>query len=253
MKLILIFLTALLFSIITYAQSLHINLNQTNTVTIRNEINDEVVTKAAKELSSLVSKRGNKTYKIYLVLDTPGGSIDSGLNFIEFAKTIPNVETLTVFAASMGSAIVEALPGKRNILSTGILMFHRARGGVQGQFENGELETRLDLHKRLVRNMEQINASRMSMSLDLYKIAVKDELWILGSEAIRSKAADSVVTVSCSQELISENKTETFIIGGLFAVRVDFSACPILRGGSVQDPNMLLKYKEFKSKWSINK
>jgi ATP-dependent protease ClpP protease subunit len=251
MKLILIFLTVLILSVITNAQSLHINLTQQNTVTIRNEINDEVVTKAAKELSNLITKRGKQNYKIYLVLDTPGGSIDSGLNFIEFAKTLPNVETLTIFAASMGSAIVEALPGKRNILPTGILMFHRARGGVQGQFESGELETRLDLYKRLVRSMEQTNSSRMSMSLEMYKLAVKDELWILGSEAIRAKAADNVVTVSCSSELISENKTETFLIGGMFAVRVDFSACPILRGGSVQDPNMLFKYKEFKAKWSV--
>lgn len=251
MKLILIFLTVLILSVITNAQSLHINLTQQNTVTIRNEINDEVVTKASKELSNLITKRGKQNYKIYLVLDTPGGSIDSGLNFIEFAKTLPNVETLTIFAASMGSAIVEALPGKRNILSTGILMFHRARGGVQGQFESGELETRLDLYKRLVRSMEQTNSSRMSMSLEMYKLAVKDELWILGSEAIRAKAADNVVTVSCSSELIAENKTETFLIGGMFAVRVDFSACPILRGGSVQDPNMLFKYKEFKAKWSV--
>lgn len=212
-----------------------ITLNTINHVLLRSEVDDASMSRVARELTELVRKRGADTYPIYLVLDSPGGSIDAGLNFIEYAKTLPNIETITLFSASMAAGIVEALPGKRNITETGILMFHRARGGVEGQFESGELESRLDLYKRIVRGMEIKNANRMSMSLDAYKTAVKDELWILGTEAVSKKAADEQVSIVCAPELLKGSTIEKFSIMGLFTVNVKFSNCPLLRGGEVSE------------------
>ncbi|MGD5109989.1 ATP-dependent Clp protease proteolytic subunit, partial [Xanthomonas citri pv. citri] len=90
----------------------HIKLTDNNFVAIRTQIDMDTVSKAQLEMAEIVSKRGNKDYVIYLVLDSPGGSIDAGLDLIESFKTIPKLETVTLFAASMASAIVEALPGK---------------------------------------------------------------------------------------------------------------------------------------------
>jgi ATP-dependent protease ClpP protease subunit len=242
-------LICLLFGLSVSAET--IKLTADNHVLIRTEIDDTSVSKAQVELASKVLKRGFRSYKIYLVLDSPGGSIDSGLSFIEFAKTIPNLETVTLFAASMASAIVEALPGKRHVIESGIYMFHRARGGVEGQFEDGELESRLNLYKKIVRNMEITNANRMGMSLELYKAQVKDELWILGSEAVAKKAADSVVNLECSQDLINSKTIETFNVMGLFEVQVQFSDCPLIRGGEAVQPANGKMYREWRSqKWS---
>ncbi|MEZ0209219.1 MAG: ATP-dependent Clp protease proteolytic subunit, partial [Candidatus Paceibacterota bacterium] len=119
-----------------------VKLGTANTVNFRGVVNDEMAQGAALELLRLNKLRGDKDYPIYIVMDTPGGNIDSGEAFIEIAKSIPNVKTITLFAASMGSAVVEALPGERLILDSGILMFHRAKGQVGGQFETGELESR---------------------------------------------------------------------------------------------------------------
>lgn len=252
MKLFFIYLTLLISSLASGAET-SITLNEDNHVLLRNEINDITITKLEEQLTSKVILRGTKNYTIYLVLDSPGGSISSGLDFIEFAKTIPNLETITLFSASMASGIVEALPGKRNILESGILMFHRAAGSVAGQFESGELESRLMFYKRLVRAMEVKNADRMGMSLEKYKAAVKDEFWILGSEAVALKAADTQVAIVCTKELITQKSTEAFNVLGLFTVKVQFSKCPLLRGGTVEQENQRNAYMKYRAeKWSIN-
>lgn len=238
----------LLMTMGSLANAKNIELTPSNSITLRNEINDNTISKLQEELAMKVVARGMKTYTIYLVLDSPGGSIDSGLNFIEFAKTVPNLETVTLFAASMASAIVEALPGKRNIVESGVLMFHRARGGVQGQFENGELESRLDMSKKTVRIMEQKNADRMSLSLDVYKSKVVNELWILGNEAVKDKAADEVVSISCSAALVTSRSVETFeaFMGMTFDVM--FSSCPLIKAGKVIMDKDEALYNQFKAK-----
>jgi len=96
------------------------------------------------------------------------------------------------------------LPGRRYILETGYLMFHRARGGVQGQFEDGELESRLEFAKKMVRQMEKNNAKRLKLTLEEYKKKVVNEYWINGFEAVEKNAADEVVSLSCSKELIEQ-------------------------------------------------
>lgn len=212
-----------------------ITLNSKNTVTIRDEINQETVTDAELDLVKLVAERGAADYTLYLVLDSPGGDIQAGLDFIEFTKTIKNLETVTLFAASMASAIVEGLPGARNITENGVLMFHRAKGGLQGQFEDGELESRLNFYKLLVRNMEKKNADRMKMSLSAYKTAVKDELWILGSDAVSKNASDSVVNVTCSTDLVNQKITKNVQML-FFQIKVTFSKCPLIKSGLADEP-----------------
>lgn len=70
-------------------------LNKNNCVVLRGEVTDESVTKAQLELVSLVLNRGMSNYPLYLVLDSPGGSLDAGASFIQFAKTIKNLHTIT--------------------------------------------------------------------------------------------------------------------------------------------------------------
>lgn len=233
----------------------NIELTPDNIVVFRNEVSDDSVSKAQLDLAKKVAKRGTKTYTIYLVLDTPGGSISAGLNFIEFAKTVPNLETVTLFAASMGSAIVEALPGKRNIIDSGILMFHRAAGGVSGQFEDGELESRLAFYKKWVRNMENVNANRLNITLDAYKAKVKDEYWVSGKDAVTDKAADEVVSIVCSESLLDTHTTETFVFMGMFEIQVKFNGCPLIKQGQLVDPKNKANYMAYKKSlnWGVSK
>lgn len=203
-------------------------LGTANTVTLRGEINDESAQAAALELMHLSVQRGSQSYTIYLVLDTPGGSIAAGEDLIEVAKSIPNLKTVTIFAASMGSAIVQALPGERLMVDSGIQMFHRAAGRVGGQFETGELESRLEFYKKMVRKMEKRSADRMGMSLKLYKQKVKDEMWLISDEAIEGKAADKIVSLACTETLSAKKQVISMEIF-IFKIDLEYSGCPLLR------------------------
>jgi ATP-dependent protease ClpP protease subunit len=217
---------ALLFSLPTYAED--VVLTTTNTVTIRGEISGVSVTKAMAELAYQNIRRGRAPYKIYLVLDSPGGSIYAGDAFIQFAKTIRDLETVTIFSASMAAGIVQALPGRRLVTENGILMFHRASGSFEGQFEDGEVESQLRLWKAIVRAMEVKNSTRMGMSLEEYKQKSKDEYWLYGTENVTSKAADAQVDIKCSRALIEQ--TENVVVESFFGVStIKFSACPLFR------------------------
>lgn len=209
-----------------------VRLTPQNTYTLRGEINADSATEAQKALFKLVETRGSSAYPLYLVLDSPGGSIMDGLDLINAIQSIPHLNTITIFAASMASAIVEHLPGERLIAKNGTLMFHRAKGGVQGQFEDGELESRLAFYKSIVRGMEQVNADRMGKSLEAYKAAVVNELWLYGQQAVDYKAADRIVAITCSQEL-RDSSTVVREASFFSVINVSYSGCPLLRNGTV--------------------
>lgn len=220
----------------SFAAATTLQLNNDNNVNLRGEVNDESVNKWQMQLSELNAKRGNKGYPIYLSIDSGGGSIEGGLAFIEYAKTISNLHTITLFGASMASGIQQALPGKRYVLGTSITMFHRAKGGFQGQFGEGEVESRLNMAKDMVNLLEQANASRMKMSIADYKKAVQNELWFAGgSKNVIGNAADELVSLVCSNELIQSSTIESFQVF-IFSISVRFSNCPLFRSGTVLRP-----------------
>lgn len=225
MKLILSLLT--IFSFTAHADKV-INLVSKNTVNFRGEVSRESVNAIQNELAEAVTKRGSAKYPIYLIIDSPGGNLEAGYTFIEYAKTVPNLQTVTVFAASMASAIVQALPGQRHITDSGIMMFHRAYAQIAGQVELGELESRLAMVKSRVLRMEKLNAKRIGISLAEYKAKVNGEWWLDSDDAIAAKTADSNVTIKCSQELIDSTVVEE--IATMFGMmQRKTSKCPLFR------------------------
>lgn len=172
MKILVTMLIALLPLLSNAAQ---LNLTPENTVTYRGEINSASATAVMLELQRLSDERGKKDYPIYLVLDSGGGSIYAGDFFIQYMRTLKNIHTISIFSASMAAGIVEAVEGRRYITRNGVLMFHRAKGSFDGQFEEGEVESQLRLWKAIVLNMESINAARCGLPLADYKDKVKNE------------------------------------------------------------------------------
>ena len=203
-------------------------LTPENTVSIRGEVSDSSMAQAMDDLLTQDLKRGDKQYPIYLVIDSPGGSIDAGEMFIQYAKTVRNLKTVTIFAASMGSAIAQALSGERLITENGVMMFHRAAAGLRGQFETGEIESRLQFYKDIVIGMEKRNSARVGLSLADYKSKVVNEWWVVGSANLSAKTADTLTTIVCSKELLQSRSDK--ILRTLFgALRVKFNDCPLMR------------------------
>lgn len=203
-------------------------LKPENTITFRGIVTPRSMAELQKSILKMDAERKDKKQPIYLVLDSPGGSVDAGMHFIKaIAPHVENLQTVSLFAASMAAAIVEGLPGKRILAEGGTLMFHRAAGGIEGQMETGELESRLQYYKSVVRSMEQKNADRMNMSLRLYKDLVKDEMWLFNREALSRSAVDEVASVKCSPELIKK-RVKSYITVIFFLIEIEGSACPLI-------------------------
>jgi len=205
-------------------------LTEKNTVVFDTAVGKKSVIDISFKLSKLVAERSKakKSYPIYLVMDSPGGSVMSGLKFIEFARHFKNVHTITIYAASMAAYIVQAMPGKRYILGTGNMMFHRASiSGFGGQIVFGEFESRYKHIKKMVTQSEKTNADRIGISLEQYRKKVKDEWWLWGAEAVLRKTADEVPDVLCSQELVLKKEEKT-VIRGFRKHTYLKSACPTI-------------------------
>jgi len=202
-----ILLTILMICGLQIANADDIMLTTTNHCSLNGPVNSASMFKLKSCLFKRSRDRRSSKKKIYLVINSGGGSVYDGLRFIEFAKTIRDLETVTIYAASMASAIVEALPGKRHGTENALTMFHRAKGSFRGQFEDGEVETQLKLWKRIVRGMEQTNSNRVGITLKKYKKLVKDEWWIYGSDNIKENTLDVISTVRCSNRLMDTMKT----------------------------------------------
>lgn len=201
-------------------------LTPNNHCSIEEQVTNESMQKAKFCLADKAAQRATRHYPLYLVLNSGGGSIYAGIRFISFAKTIKNLHTVTIYAASMASGIVEALPGKRYMTENGVYMFHRARGSFEGYFEDGELESQLAMWKSIVRKMETDNSKRIGITLRDYKEKVVREWWLYGQQAIDKNVADEIRQVKCSYSLIKARKTRT--VKTLFgSYKVVESKCPL--------------------------
>ena len=199
-------------------------LTERNSIRFNEEFTDIYTAKIQGEIIAKVSKLASDE-PLYIVLDTPGGSVFAGAVLIDNLKALGHpIHTITIFSASMGYQLVQNL-GTRYILPSGVLMSHRAAGGVQGQFY-GEIESRLQMVKDVVDGLDQVAAERTKTSLKQYKKSVENELWAVGEKAVKSNQADSIARATCDKTL--RGTESQFINTFLGRIELIFSKCPII-------------------------
>lgn len=105
------------------------------------EIDDELANQVIGVMLYLDSEDNSKP--IYLYINSPGGSVISGLAIYDAMQHIKS-EVITInlgLAASMGSFILGAgSKGKRLALPSSRTMIHQPMGGAQGQAEDIKVE-----------------------------------------------------------------------------------------------------------------
>ena len=229
MKKLLMLIGAVLFSVSVNAETL--SLTSDNTIVLDEEVNSSSVGKVMQEAKALDAKLASG-YPIYLFLYTPGGSIQAGIELIEFLNGLNRpVHTVTLFAASMGFQIAQHM-GKRYIVKYGVLMSHKARGSFGGEFGGtlSQIDTRYSLWLRRIKLMDEqtVKRTKGKQTLQSYINAYSPELWLNGAEAVKDGYADQVVTVKCDDSL---SGTRSSVVDyGFFKVNITTSKCPIQTG-----------------------
>lgn len=203
-----------------------ITLTTGNMLVLRGPVTAESMNKLKHQILRKSQKLPRNSH-IYLILDTPGGSVTAGQSFIDTVKAVPQkVHTITLFAASMGFHIAQNL-NNRYILPTGTLMSHRAKiSGIGGELP-GELIVRLNHILKGLKRMDQIAANRVGMTVEAYQELIRDEYWVDGFEAVEQQMADRQILVKCSKYLIN-NKEEVTLNTFFGKAKLEFSKCPLL-------------------------
>jgi len=203
-----------------------ITLNEKNTINFNNSFTDEFV--AQKQIEAIKLCNTAPGSDIYVILNTPGGSVSAGALLFDTLNALScKFHTITIFSASMGYQTVQQL-GKRYMLSSSVLMSHRASiGGLRGEI-GGELDSFLKYITDGITEMELVASNRVGITLKDYRSLISDELWLTGTEAVKTNHADEIIDVVCDSSLLGTSIKRMSTMFGAFDV--EFSDCPIITG-----------------------
>lgn len=209
-------------------------LTSDNLLVLSGEVNGDsvgAVIRDAKELDAKMTGRfGNHTTPLYLYINSPGGSIISGMEMIEALKGLGRpVNTITAFGASMAFQVSQALD-KRYVTKSGIMMSHRAAGQIQGSFGGtapSQMDSRYHLWLQITKELDEVAVARTNgrQTLESYQKSYANEMWLTGQESIAGGYADEITKVKCGKGLEGNNKHTVEFFG--LQVEYETDKCPI--------------------------
>lgn len=198
-------------------------LTSKNTVSLRLPITTETAEHVQRRL---IAAAKTKPKEIYLVLNSPGGSIYAGQLIIETARGLDvPVHTISMFSASM-SFITSQLLGKRYAIKSATLMNHRAYvSGLEGTVP-GSLFSQILQYTSEVMEISNEVAQRSGKTHEQYLEMLTNELWMTAEVAKGHKFIDEIVRIRCDSSLEGAEPPVT-LRAMLFELDVQFSSCPL--------------------------
>lgn len=132
--------------------------------------------------------------EITMHIDTPGGSVKSGLSIVDVMDYIkPDIRTInTGMAASMGSVLLGAgTKGKRMSLRFSQTMLHQSSGGMRGNIQDAEITWN---EWKKVNNLlfELLGKYCNKSAEEVMKDASRD-LWLSADEALEYGIIDEII------------------------------------------------------------
>ena len=161
-------------------------------IMLSGEVNDVTANLVVAQLLFLESEDPDKD--IHLYINSPGGSITSGMAIYDTMQYIkPDVSTICIgMAASMGAFLLSSgAKGKRFALPNAEIMIHQPLGGFQGQ------ATDIDIHaNRILKikdKLNQILSENTNQPLEKIKVDVERDYFMEASEAVEYGLIDKVI------------------------------------------------------------
>lgn len=161
-------------------------------IILNGEIDDNVAMNVVAQLLYLYNKNSSKDISLYI--NSPGGSITSGMAIYDTMKFIKcDVSTIGIgMCASMGAFLLSCgAKGKRYALENTEVMIHQPLGGAKGQVSDIELVT-----KRLLNIKNRINkilASNTNKDLNQISLDCERDYYMTASEAKEYGLIDKVI------------------------------------------------------------
>ena len=160
---------------------------------LSDEVNDVTASLVVAQMLYLEAQDPDKD--IYLYINSPGGSITSGMAIYDTMNYIKcDVCTICVgMAASMGAFLLSSgAKGKRMALPNAEIMIHQPLGGMQGQ------ATDIKIHAdRIIRIKEKLNkllAEQTGKSLKTIERDTERDNFMTAAEACEYGLVDKVIT-----------------------------------------------------------
>lgn len=162
-------------------------------IMLSGEVNDDTANLIVAQLLFLESEDPDKD--IYLYINSPGGSITSGMAIYDTMQYIKcDVSTICIgMAASMGAFLLSCgAKGKRYALPNAEIMIHQPLGGFQGQATDFEIHAKRIL--KIKENLNKILSENTGKPLETIKADVERDNFMSADEAKAYGLVDEVIT-----------------------------------------------------------
>jgi ATP-dependent Clp protease, protease subunit len=167
-----------------------LTLDGDRTILFDQEVNSQTAEEALQHLKHM--ERASDA-PIYLLLDSPGGSVLDGAKIIAFIKTSrAPVYTVCIGVCASMAAQLHQIGTRRLMTDKSILMFHPAAGGVQGKVH--EMKAILNMLDRYVERLDQEIAKRANIPYGQFSRMVVENVWVETADAVVMGLADGTVS-----------------------------------------------------------
>ena len=163
-------------------------------IVVFGEITDELSASIISQMLFLASK-GDED--IYLYINSPGGSVSSGLAIYDVMNYIkPDVNTIGIgLCASMGAFLLSSgTKGKRYCLPNTKVMIHQPLGGAKGQATDIMIVAEEII--RIKRQLNSILAKNTNQSIEKITSDTERDFYMTSMESINYGLIDQILSKS---------------------------------------------------------
>lgn len=174
------------------AYDIYSRLLKDRIIMLSGEVNDDLANSIIAQLLFLDAQDPDKD--IYLYINSPGGSITSGMAIYDTMNFVhADVQTIIMgMAASMGSFLAAAgTKGKRYALPNAEILIHQPLGGAQGQATEIEIAAR-----HILKTKEKMNRIYSEMTGQPVEVIERDtdrDNWLTAEEALEYGLLDQIM------------------------------------------------------------
>lgn len=158
---------------------------------LSDEVNDVTASLVVAQMLFLEAEDPDKD--IFLYINSPGGSITSGMAIYDTMQYIkPDVSTICIgLAASMGAFLLNAgAKGKRFALPNAEIMIHQPSGGARGQASDIKIQAERILKMR--ESLNKILSERTGQPIEVIERDTERDTFMSSYEAVEYGLIDKV-------------------------------------------------------------